>query len=150
LALRFLAMLTSDRLIGGLHLALKRSSQSATILRAFDRDHLACQVYSANFPSIPLSKVDISTLSLHHLQSLHADLWLCSPSCQPYTVLNPNAKGSSDPRATSFLHLISSVLPQLVTSESAPTRILVENVAGFEVPVNSPTVPHSPFSNERL
>jgi tRNA (cytosine38-C5)-methyltransferase len=56
-----------------------------------------------------------------------------SPACQPYTVLNPKAKGAADPRAQSFLHLIENVLPALLERGAAPVRLLVENVAGFEV-----------------
>ena len=56
-----------------------------------------------------------------------------SPACQPYTVLNPKAKGAADPRAKSFLHLIENVLPALSERGAAPVRLLVENVAGFEV-----------------
>jgi tRNA (cytosine38-C5)-methyltransferase len=67
------------------------------------------------------------------LAGFNADLWLLSPACQPYTVLNPNAKGGSDPRAQSFLHLITHVLPQMRTDGTCPSYLLVENVAGFEV-----------------
>ena len=67
------------------------------------------------------------------LEPLNADLWLLSPACQPYTVLNPNAKGAADPRAQSFLRLMEEVLPALAERGAAPTRLLVENVAGFEV-----------------
>ncbi len=38
-------------------------------------------------------------------------------------------KGSKDPRAKSFLHLIT-ILPQL---SKKPNYILIENVVGFEV-----------------
>lgn len=62
-----------------------------------------------------------------------ADIWLLSPACQPYTVLNPNAKGGADPRAKSFLHLMTNVLPELVAHHQEPHYIFVENVAGFEV-----------------
>lgn len=55
-----------------------------------------------------------------------------SPACQPYTILNPNAKGALDPRAKSFLHLIQDVLPTLAADGHHPSYILVENVAGFE------------------
>jgi site-specific DNA-cytosine methylase len=77
--------------------------------------------------------VDISTLNVDDLGPLRADLWLLSPSCQPYTVINPLAKGSADPRAKSFLHLIQNVLPELVTVKQHPHYLLVENVGGFEV-----------------
>lgn len=56
-----------------------------------------------------------------------------SPSCQPYTVLNPGATGEQDPRAQSFLHLLHNVLPELATLNCLPTHLLIENVAGFEV-----------------
>lgn len=56
-----------------------------------------------------------------------------SPSCQPYTILSPAPKDSSDPRAKSFLHLINNILPSLTTFNALPGRLLVENVAGFEV-----------------
>jgi len=55
-----------------------------------------------------------------------------SPSCQPYTVLNPVPRDSSDPRAKSFLHLINDILPSLAVSNALPGRLLIENVAGFE------------------
>lgn len=84
--------------------------------------------------------MDISTLTPEFLAGFHADLWLLSPACQPYTVLNPNAKGASDPRAQSFLHLIRHVLPQMRTVGAGPSYLLVENVAGFEVRITSGVV----------
>ncbi|KAI0247763.1 S-adenosyl-L-methionine-dependent methyltransferase [Lactifluus subvellereus] len=116
--------------IGGLHFALARSSvaSNATVVRAFDWDQIACAVYTA--PGIA-HRVDISTLNAESLEPLNANLWLLSPACQPYTVLNPNAKGASDPRAQSFLHLIEGVLPVLVERGTAPTRLLVETSQGL-------------------
>jgi hypothetical protein len=84
-------------------------------------------------PDCLCSQLDIGTLDADALQPLNANLWLMSPACQPYTVLNPNAKGAADPRAQSFLHLIGDVLPALAERGAAPARLLVENVAGFEV-----------------
>ena len=72
-------------------------------------------------------------MSYEDLIPLDADLWLLSPSCQPYTVLNPLAKGAEDPRAKSFIHLMEDVLPALVARQRHPAYMLVENVAGFEV-----------------
>ncbi|KAJ7051223.1 S-adenosyl-L-methionine-dependent methyltransferase [Mycena amicta] len=113
--------------IGGLHLALKRSKAAATITHAFDWDQNACEVYSSNFGTgIATKKTDISTLTADYLTSLDAALWLLSPACQPYTVLNPQAKGDLDPRAKSF----SS--SELAMRNAHPTHFLVENVAGFE------------------
>ncbi|KAK7064817.1 Cytosine(38)-C(5)-methyltransferase [Favolaschia claudopus] len=120
--------------IGGLHLALSRSNLPipVTVIHAFDWDQNACDVYSANFGSGISSKTDISTLNAAYLASLKAELWLLSPACQPYTVLNPSAKGELDPRAKSFLHLVQNVLPELVRLDAHPTHFLVENVGGFE------------------
>ncbi|KAJ7171725.1 S-adenosyl-L-methionine-dependent methyltransferase [Mycena crocata] len=118
--------------IGGLHLALSRSKVSASVTHAFDWDQNACEVYSANFGPGIARKTDISTLTASYLASLNAPLWLLSPACQPYTVLNPSAKGESDPRAKSFLHLVVDILPELAEQNAHPTHLLVENVGGFE------------------
>lgn len=113
--------------IGGLHLALKRSGQGS-VIRAFDWDQTACNVYEAFHGEGIVKRVDISSLHPQELCELEADLWLLSPACQPYTVLNPNAKGMLDPRAQSFLYIINQLLPA-----ARPSHILVENVVGFEV-----------------
>ncbi|KZT68455.1 S-adenosyl-L-methionine-dependent methyltransferase [Daedalea quercina L-15889] len=118
--------------IGGLHRALKGSSADGQVIRAFDWDQNACKVYSLNYGEDVVHKVDITTLDPDALAAYEADLWLMSPSCQPYTVLNPLAKGAEDPRAKSFIHIIENVLPQMVSSNTHPRRMLIENVAGFE------------------
>ncbi|KAJ7139445.1 S-adenosyl-L-methionine-dependent methyltransferase [Mycena epipterygia] len=119
--------------IGGLHLALSRSNVPLAIAHAFDWDQNACEVYSSNFgPGIATKVMDISTLTASYLAPIHASLWLLSPACQPYTVLNPSAKGELDPRAKSFLHLVQNILPELASQNAHPTHFLVENVGGFE------------------
>ncbi|KAJ6519200.1 S-adenosyl-L-methionine-dependent methyltransferase [Mycena sanguinolenta] len=118
--------------IGGLHLALSRSNAAASVTHAFDWDQNACDVYSANFGPGIARKVDIMTLTAAYLSSLNASLWLLSPACQPYTVLNSSAKGELDPRAKSFLHLIQNIIPELAREDAHPTHFLVENVGGFE------------------
>ncbi|KAG8220226.1 S-adenosyl-L-methionine-dependent methyltransferase [Butyriboletus roseoflavus] len=119
--------------IGGLHFALRRSGiPGATVVAAYDWDQTACQVYAANLGADIVCKTDISTLTASDLSRLNANLWLLSPSCQPYTVLNPLAKGAADPRAQSFLHLIDNVLPELSAHDMHPRYLLVENVAGFQ------------------
>ncbi|KAG2132400.1 S-adenosyl-L-methionine-dependent methyltransferase [Suillus clintonianus] len=118
--------------IGGLHLALRQSRVASSPVKAFDWDQTACQVYAANYGPKIISRTDISTLTAIDLLHLHADVWLLSPSCQPYTVLNPSARGEADPRAKSFLHLIDHVLPDLAAQDSQPRYMLIENVAGFQ------------------
>jgi tRNA (cytosine38-C5)-methyltransferase len=134
---------------------LKKSGASATVTRAFDWDQNACKVYTSNYGEDIVrkvsckiirvsnylyalnihdsSKADILTLDSSTLGKLGSDIWLMSPSCQPYTTLNPNAKGAEDPRAKSFMHIIQEVLPQLVSQNQHPRYLFVENVAGFEV-----------------
>jgi tRNA (cytosine38-C5)-methyltransferase len=101
-------------------------------VKAFDWDQTACQVYAANHGTEIITRIDISTLSAVDLLHLHADVWLLSPSCQPYTILNPAARGEADPRAKSFLHLIDHVLPDLAAQDSQPRYMLIENVAAFQ------------------
>ncbi|SJL05409.1 related to tRNA (cytosine(38)-C(5))-methyltransferase [Armillaria ostoyae] len=117
--------------IGGLHCALTTSHVPGSVIRAFDWDQNACRIYSKNYGKGIVYRVDISILTATDIGDLGADLWLLSPACQPYTVLNPNAKGAGDPRAKSFLHLVQTVLPE-ITPAQRPSHILVENVAGFE------------------
>ncbi|KAG1829468.1 S-adenosyl-L-methionine-dependent methyltransferase [Suillus variegatus] len=117
--------------IGGLHLALRQSCVACSPVKAFDWDQTACQVYAANYGVKIITRIDISTLSAADLLHLDADVWLLSPPCQPYTILNPDARGEADPRAKSFLHLIDHVLPDLTAQDSQPRYILIENVASF-------------------
>ncbi|KAI9510696.1 S-adenosyl-L-methionine-dependent methyltransferase [Russula earlei] len=121
--------------IGGLRSALARSSigANATVVRAFDWDQTATAVYTENHGPGIAHRVDIGTLDANTLEQLNANLWLLSPPCQPYTVLNQKAKGATDPRAQSFLHLVEDVLPALAERGAAPVCLLLENVAGFEV-----------------
>ncbi|KAF9014896.1 S-adenosyl-L-methionine-dependent methyltransferase [Cyathus striatus] len=125
--------------IGGLHSAFSRSKVDGSVVASFDWDQNACQVYAVNYDPKIIKKVDISTLAASDLASLRANLWLLSPACQPYTVLNPKAKGALDPRAQSFLHLIQNILPELTTLNALPSHLLMENVAGFEVHSTSTT-----------
>ncbi|KAJ7151682.1 S-adenosyl-L-methionine-dependent methyltransferase [Mycena filopes] len=118
--------------IGGLHLALSRSNVPVSVKKAFDWDQLAGEVYSTNFGPGIATKTDISTLTASFLKTLEAPVWLLSPACQPYTVLNPSAKGELDPRAKSFLHLVQTLLPELAQDDAHPTHLFVENVGGFE------------------
>lgn len=119
--------------IGGLHRALSQSNVEGEVVCAYDWDQCACRVYTTNYGANIVKKVDICTLQASDLAVHQADLWLLSPSCQPYTVLNPLARGAEDPRAKSFIHLIEHVLPQLVAEGAHPSYMLIENVAGFEV-----------------
>lgn len=113
--------------IGGLGLALKRTGKGK-VVRSFDFDQNAVEVYRAFHGRGIVQKADISKLTPNDLSNLGADIWLLSPACQPYTVLNQNPKDSLDPRAQSFLYIINELLPVL-----SPSYILIENVAGFEV-----------------
>ncbi|EPQ61187.1 S-adenosyl-L-methionine-dependent methyltransferase, partial [Gloeophyllum trabeum ATCC 11539] len=115
---------------GGLRAAFERSSATGRIVQSFDWDQAARQVYESNYGPGSVQQVDIGTLSASQLPP--SELWLLSPSCQPYTVLNPDGKGEGDPRAKSFLHLVDNVLPELARLGRLPRYLLIENVAGFE------------------
>ncbi|KAK0506399.1 S-adenosyl-L-methionine-dependent methyltransferase [Armillaria luteobubalina] len=92
--------------------ALTASHVPGRVIRAYDWDQNACRIYSQNYGKGIVYRADISTLTAADIGDLGADLWLLSPACQPYTVLNPNAKGAGDPRAKSVLHLIQNVIQQ--------------------------------------
>lgn len=123
---------SQSHFLGGLHLALRQSRAACSPVKAFGWDQTACQVYATNYGTGIITRTDISTLSAVDLLHLHADVWLLSPSCQPYTILNPVARGDADPRAKSFLHLIDHILPDLAAQDSQPRYMLIENVAGFQ------------------
>lgn len=50
----------------------------------------------------------ISSLQAHQLEQFAADIWMLSPPCQPYTRRGAR-RDAEDPRASSFLHLISLI-----------------------------------------
>ncbi|KAG8812232.1 hypothetical protein FRC17_002128 [Serendipita sp. 399] len=97
---------------------------------SIDWDQSAAAVYEKNYRMKTLQK-DISKLTVEDLEPFQANMWLASPACQPYTVLGLQ-KQETDPRAQSFLHLMTNVLPTLVDRGSNPDYLLVENVSGFE------------------
>lgn len=123
--------------IGGLHYSLENAcrqlsdngrSISAEVLKAFDINTIANGVYEHNFKRAVCPKTILS-LTPAALDKMNAsDIWLLSPPCQPYT-RQGKQKDTEDPRAESFLHLIS-LLPELKTP---PRMLLIENVVGFEI-----------------
>lgn len=123
--------------IGGLHYSLDNACKllkatgkefTAEVLKAFDINTIANAVYEHNFNRSVCPKTILS-LTPATLDKMNAsDIWLLSPPCQPYT-RQGKQKDIEDPRAESFLHLIS-LLPKL---SSPPRMVLIENVVGFEV-----------------
>ncbi|KAJ2452281.1 hypothetical protein EV183_003017, partial [Coemansia sp. RSA 2336] len=93
---------------------------------SFDMNELANTVYEHNFGMRPNNKA-IDYLGLQDIEKYHADCWLLSPPCQPYT-RGGNYGDINDPRARGLLHLLK-LLPQL---EKRPKYILLENVMNFE------------------
>jgi len=112
--------------IGGLHCSLKRALADAVVVASYDVNPLACDTYAANFGRRPSGK-DIRSLSAAELDAHAADLWLLSPPCQPYT-RNGLQRDKDDGRASSLLSLLQ-VLRQM---RHPPSRLLLENVVGFE------------------
>lgn len=123
--------------IGGLHYSLEKACAilHATgrvlvpeVVKAFDINTIANEVYEHNFKRAVCPKTILS-LTPESLDKMKAsDIWLLSPPCQPYT-RQGKQKDTEDSRAESFLHLIS-LLPKLT---SRPKMLLVENVVGFEI-----------------
>lgn len=113
--------------IGGMHYALQKANIDSQVVRAFDINTVANEVYKHNFPDVPVMQRAIEVLPLEMFEKMRADLWTMSPPCQPYTRQGLK-KGSQDERAKSFLFIID-LLGKLVHK---PKHLLMENVAGFE------------------
>eukprot|EP00929_Paragymnodinium_shiwhaense_P065759 TRINITY_DN32946_c2_g1_i3.p1 TRINITY_DN32946_c2_g1~~TRINITY_DN32946_c2_g1_i3.p1 ORF type:complete len:447 (+),score=81.88 TRINITY_DN32946_c2_g1_i3:161-1501(+) len=111
------------------------SSDASGVLRrpnldnwiSMEGSHLANSVNAANFAVAypPLLPQDVRLLTPPMVD--HADLWLLSPPCQPYTRVGKKLD-VQDKRAAPLLHLIE-VLPEL---ERPPEAIFLENVVGFD------------------
>ena len=94
---------------------------------AFDINTIANSVYERNFNCKVCPKT-ISSFTAESLDGFKAsDIWLLSPPCQPYT-RQGKTLDTLDPRAESFLHLLS-VIPNMA---NRPRLLLIENVVGFE------------------
>ncbi|KAJ2712441.1 hypothetical protein H4R19_002752 [Coemansia spiralis] len=113
--------------IGGMHAALLEAEVECEVVRAFDINTVANDVYRHNFGSVPVMQRSIESLPMTMYEALRAELWTMSPPCQPYTRQGLQ-RGSDDERAKSFLFLVD-LLQRL---QNKPTYLLVENVAGFE------------------
>ncbi|KAJ2187701.1 hypothetical protein EV181_002609 [Coemansia sp. RSA 532] len=113
--------------IGGMHFALKEASVECQVVRAFDINTVANEVYKHNFPGVPVMQRSIESLPMSMFEGLKSDLWTMSPPCQPYTRQGLQ-RGSDDVRAKSFLFIIDL----LAKLQCKPKFLLMENVAGFE------------------
>jgi tRNA (cytosine38-C5)-methyltransferase len=132
--------------IGGLHYGfinacartlINHAQVLPQVVMAFDINTIANQVYETNFRH-KVSPKTILSLTPSILDKYSAsDLWLLSPPCQPYT-RQGKQKDNEDPRAESFLKLISVIL----TMKEKPRRLLVENVVGFESSVTRSILVH--------
>ncbi|KAJ2305220.1 hypothetical protein IWW55_002045 [Coemansia sp. RSA 2706] len=110
-----------------MHFALKETGIDFQVVRAFDINTVANEVYTHNFAEVPLMQRCIEALPMSMFEALKADLWTMSPPCQPYTRQGLQ-RGSDDMRSKSFLFLID-LLGKL---QRKPTFLLMENVVGFE------------------
>ncbi|KAF9898568.1 tRNA (cytosine-5-)-methyltransferase, partial [Lobosporangium transversale] len=113
--------------IGGMHYAFNESGHKGEILKAFDINTTANEVYAHNHGKQQLAQRNIEAVPVEFYDKQQADVWLMSPPCQPYTRTG-NQEGSKDNRAKSFLYLMD-ILPKL---QHPPNYILLENVKGFE------------------
>ncbi|KAG0242376.1 tRNA (cytosine-5-)-methyltransferase [Actinomortierella wolfii] len=113
--------------IGGMHYAFDLSGHQGQVLKAFDINTTANEVYAHNHGKKQLAQRNIEAVPKEFYDKQQADVWLMSPPCQPYTRTG-NQEGSKDTRAKSFLYLMR-ILPEL---EHPPSYLLLENVKGFE------------------
>ncbi|XP_044272616.1 tRNA (cytosine(38)-C(5))-methyltransferase [Tribolium madens] len=111
--------------IGGMHWALKASGVEGKIKAAVDINPTANSVYKHNFPEITLLSRNVQSLTPKFINKLSVDTILMSPPCQPFT-RNGLQEDINDERTKSFIYILS-ILPELNV-----TRILIENVKGFE------------------
>ncbi len=109
--------------IGGLAAALASVAPRATVVAALDINHLARQVYSANF-SHPVIGAAVEFIPVERFRAWKADLWWMSPPCQPFT-RRGKQRDARDPRAITFLRAIEHL------EEVRPTFLALENVPAF-------------------
>jgi len=114
--------------IGGMHCALDLIDLNYEIIATIDINPTANLVYSSNFPNVQIINRTIETISLNQWEKWHADLWLMSPPCQPFT-RQGKQEDLNDRRTDGFVYLIKIILSQL---KFQPKYILLENVSGFE------------------
>lgn len=109
--------------IGGLANALASVAPSATVVAALDINHLARQVYSANFDH-PVVGAAVESVPIERLRAWQADLWWMSPPCQPFT-RRGKQRDAEDRRASTFLRAIERLV------EVRPAFVALENVPAF-------------------
>jgi tRNA (cytosine38-C5)-methyltransferase len=114
--------------IGGMHCALDLIEQNYEIIAAIDINPSANLVYASNFPDVQILNRSIETIPLNQWEKWHADVWLMSPPCQPFT-RQGKQEDLNDRRTDGFVYLMKTILSQL---KFKPKYILLENVSGFE------------------
>ncbi|XP_031384421.1 tRNA (cytosine(38)-C(5))-methyltransferase 2 [Punica granatum] len=112
--------------IGGMKYSLIKAEVDAQVVKAFDINDTANDVYEHNFGHRPFQG-NIQSLTAADLDSYRAHAWLLSPPCQPYTRQGLQ-KHSGDARAFSFLRILELIPDAL----QPPLMLFVENVVGFE------------------
>ncbi|KAH8548625.1 S-adenosyl-L-methionine-dependent methyltransferase [Umbelopsis sp. PMI_123] len=113
--------------IGGMHFAAEEAGWDYKIIKAFDINTTANEVYAFNHGKSFIAQRNIEALSLEFYDAQKADVWTMSPPCQPHTRTGLKLD-SKDPRSKSFLYLMN-MLPKM---KHPPKYILVENVKGFD------------------
>ncbi|KAG0336895.1 C-5 cytosine-specific DNA methylase [Podila humilis] len=72
--------------IGGMHYAFDASGHKGEILKAFDINTTANDVYAHNHGKKQLAQRNIEAVPMELYDSQKADLWLMSPPCQPVRI----------------------------------------------------------------
>ncbi|KAG0362057.1 tRNA (cytosine-5-)-methyltransferase [Gamsiella multidivaricata] len=94
--------------IGGMHYAFDESGHQGKILRAFDINTTANEVYAHNHGKKHLAQRNIEAVPMEYYDEQQADVWLMSPPCQPMThppnyILLENVKGFEESDSRDFL-----------------------------------------------
>ncbi|KAK7080674.1 tRNA (cytosine-5-)-methyltransferase [Halocaridina rubra] len=122
-ALRILELYSG---IGGMHVAAKETGLPFEIVGSYEINTTALDVYRHNFPQTPKA-YNIMGLTLEQLTAFAPDIIMMSPPCQPFTRQGLK-RDVADARTSSLLHLLGL----LEEVHNPPSKILLENVVGFE------------------
>mmetsp|Transcript_22507 Transcript_22507/g.40421 ORF Transcript_22507/g.40421 Transcript_22507/m.40421 type:complete len:446 (-) Transcript_22507:39-1376(-) len=116
------------------------SNDKFNVVRAFDMSEHAQATYEHYWKSPKVSRRNIlflkPELGVEYDELCHADLFIMSPPCQPYSRRKqkkhsqaPDRSGQEDRRAWSLHHLIERMQND---DDFLPRLLLLENVLGFE------------------
>ena len=112
--------------IGGWHFAFhslhdrKEDMKLPDQVTAIEININSNEVYKRNFPDVKIISKDIKHIPTSTFSKIHANTWVLSPPCQPYTSLGKQ-KGGNDNTVCSAVHGIF-ILKQSIHAHSGHLR----------------------------